>query len=139
MKNLIAGLLTVAAVSVGAQATAAEATWTYLGGAMHLPHCQQIAGAYGYLYATYGGYVNGVYVFNACFGSNGAQDTSDIRKYDIYSNDDLTSCAADVEWQLGLDVRCEAQIDMIRCVSRRGGVKTEIENVDCVNRVYVAD
>jgi len=48
----------------------AQVQYYYLGGANSLWHCAQIAGAYGFQYGTYGGYVNGIYYANACFGSN---------------------------------------------------------------------
>ena len=43
--------------------------YVYLGGAYSLADCQIIAGRYGYAVATFGGFVNGIYYWNACFGS----------------------------------------------------------------------
>lgn len=40
----------------------------YLGGAYNLQHCTSIAGQLGYPKCQYGGYYNGYYVLNGCFG-----------------------------------------------------------------------
>lgn len=41
----------------------------YLGGAYNLDHCCRIAESAGYTRCTFGGYVGGLYYYNACFGS----------------------------------------------------------------------
>lgn len=143
MKSLLLSALVSIAALTGATQASAQTGYVYLGGALSLPHCQQIAGASGYQIATFGGFVNGIYIFNACFGSNlggggGGQPTGMIRKYDVYTAEyDTQKCAEDIEWIFANDdVRCEVQGVKIRCISRIGGVKNQIEQVDCVSDVY---
>ncbi len=43
-------------------------TYVSLGGAVNAAHCSQIAGNAGYASYRFGGYVNGIYYWNACLG-----------------------------------------------------------------------
>jgi hypothetical protein len=50
-------------------APAFGAQYTFLGGALNLQHCLKMAGDAGFGRGTFGGYVNGIYYWNACLGS----------------------------------------------------------------------
>jgi hypothetical protein len=133
---LLGAFLLTGSVFLGLSQTAnaqLQNGWVFLGGALNPAHCQQMAQAGGYTYATFGGYYGGVYYWNGCFGYKDAG--ADIRNYDVYVRGNLSECKADIEWQLR-DVRCREADSYLQCVSRRGGVKAEIERVRCVDRVY---
>jgi hypothetical protein len=66
-KSVQAVVISVASL-VSANAFATQ--YTFLGGAASLAHCQIMAGQAGFNTATFGGYVNGIYYWNACLGSN---------------------------------------------------------------------
>lgn len=76
--GLIAGLL-----FFGLNASAAT---YYLGGAYDARHCQQIAGQAGYPYCKFGGYHNGYYVTNGCFGITSNQPESKCDRREIKNN-----------------------------------------------------
>ena len=121
--------------STGAQAQ----PYTYLGGALNLGHCQQLAGAAGYQLATFGGYVNGIYYWNACFGSNLDNGEDDrTQEFDVYVrrgyND--SDCADDIEYELR-GVRCLTETrGLLSCRSYRGADRRDIESVRCVDEAY---
>jgi hypothetical protein len=69
MRKLL-GLLVLVPTLLAAGNAQARVQYVYLGGAWDLNHCAQIAGANNFGYATLGGYVNGIYYWNACFGSD---------------------------------------------------------------------
>jgi hypothetical protein len=71
LRSLVSKVKSVLAVVIFTTSASALATsYTYLGGANSLAHCQKIAGRAGFTTATFGGYVNGIYYWNACLGSN---------------------------------------------------------------------
>lgn len=129
-------IASLTAIGSGASSAQAQNGYVYLGGAFSFPHCQQIAGAAGYTIATYGGFVNGIYVVNACFGSFAGGGSGDlIRRYDVrVKTEDLATCKDDIEWEVS-DVRCSENGRYLRCVSRRGDIKAELDRVNCVDYV----
>jgi hypothetical protein len=141
MKNLILAL--VAAAALTSTGAVAQTGYTYLGPA----HCQILAGNAGFVIANYGGYVDGIYYFNACFGSvaidggGGGSGGSTVKYLEVWmhSDEDKTACIRDIEWA-SPDVVCRphSSYNMADCRVRSRDVSratSDIEFVRCVKQV----
>jgi hypothetical protein len=90
-------------VLLATSSTAFAAQYTFLGGALNLRHCQQMAGDAGFGRATFGGFVNGVYYWNACLGSEPRNTGGREPRREVSFKDAAYSAwrgAFDVEWYI---------------------------------------
>jgi hypothetical protein len=120
--------------------------YVYFGRALNIQHCLQMVSAAGYRVATMGGYVYGIYDFNACFGSellssgggSGDGTESQLSYFDVYAHagSNLLTCVQDIEFEVNA-VRCRVaneSLNKLECKarSRTPSLKSDIEFVGCV-------
>lgn len=154
-------VLAIATASL-VSANAFAARYTYLGGAASLAHCQIIAGRAGFTTATFGGYVNGIYYWNACLGSNSSptynptpvpqpvQPMTMLRlaevvedhvldfDWHVVDHDDSPSLA--IHNQLNADTnRLYSQSEDLTAKARQGATRYELRNeIQAMQRTYLS-
>lgn len=134
MKNSILALLASAAAStaLAAPVIPVQNQLTYLGGAFNLGHCSQLAGAAGFQLATFGGYYNGVYLVNGCFGSNRNGGGNGNYVVTLAQGHRVGQCANSIE-DTGADI-VRTQGNQIY-ITATNGLLRSIRQLECVYSV----
>jgi hypothetical protein len=137
MKRFIAFLVFVGVFWVHCDVAKADNGYTYLGGAQNMPHCQIMAGNAGFAVATFGGYVNGIYFWNACFGSVKNTPTYGWYTVFLYDGEDRKKCKEKVYKDVS-SATCELDgndtFPRLVCEIRRSDER-DLKRVSCVEKV----
>lgn len=137
-KALLLALVTIFSMSFSSPSKADTAY--YLGGALNPTRCSLLAGSLGYPRYQFGGFVNGVYFWNACFGIKGDAPNpwGEVTVFDVLAYEDSRSCANDIEFRVE-GVSCRTQTDRaLQCKTKRQDINTVkdlIYKVKCVKDV----